>query len=504
MKFPKLRGELTAGGIVGMKQASALEGVDSPFLTASGPGFITRKKNGFTEVIPTGVPLEQGKPYLWALGTPEFANAGVYLADPLRKKFKHYTNAGLLASWSCGVFLGGRAGVIEASATTGSPETFKYRLTTATFKSAAPDERGPEVELTPRSLFVSGKDEVGNVQWGMAARPVSYAGTETAFSDAVGSRPVDWVGFGANYPCAPKIVRHTGDVVALPAEPEPYRVYFGGSVHEAGRGKLLSLVVPRDSVYQATVGLGNPSTLKQTAPYIAASSDHGESWSRIEVPALAALIRKTTISAEPWPTTYDIQDSEVLRAIGTTARFVYLGDNISLLLVNGLKTSGGATFNAMFRFNWLTSVLDRVDAGETSTRGVWRSTPPGTTGFTQLETPSFLYPTSMCFGRGCAAFPMTSGFDYLLRITRDFGDSWETVTLPVEVGQGAFIVLSPYVNPDKPGRLLIHNDTSIYLTTGLFNSFKLLGPTSRPAHATGTPVWFYKRGALHPENPGEY
>lgn len=534
MKFPKLIGNLTPGAAIGFSQAKALQNTGAPFLTASAPGVTTRTKNGFTEVETTEA-ADLATPYIWAMhsgNTTATAKVNVSVPGGYTKRLgfgKPLKVSGTLGYYGPlstsddhryagrGLYVG--AGKIalpkffDDSSQGPIPLTVYGALTSAT--SRAESTAFYVGGSTMRSLFATGWDTTaGDWRWGFSTRAINFEVPGVS-------------GYPSNYardlsPWEARTEVHVGSVrgeftsTFIPGGPAN-RMQFCSGAFCVGPGKLAALTTVIDYVNPTGV-----SVVAHEGPHLALSNDHGLTWSVSTASWLNPYVRTAT-QTMPDTSSQSVAFAAQSAQLGRWARFIYLGEGKSLLVLPFGAWISGAEHPACFTVDGTTGTFSgwAVD-GKTPyapVGAVYPYTTPGSipplisiNGWA-LDG-SFATPTSECFGVGCVVVRMAEPSDPFnlvntLRVTYDFGASWTDISVPsIEAWKMSdFIPLSPYVNPDKPGALIAlvkeGANTVAYRTTGLFDNFRRLGVVVRGA-VTERGVFVNKRHSLYPALPGEF
>ena len=529
MKFPKLIGNLAAGTSTGESKARALDNVAAPFLTSAGPGFVTRKKNGRTEVEMVPDAAVQPTGFLWMMQTaaPGSLVMKVKLEKPGAKRQKVATVAALPTEyWAAtgGLYVGG--GRIAALTESGTGwEGTQAQASLFRRSGGARAALGWKPGLA-HTMFATGWDaDRSAYRWGfvakhppLAADGVSLAPLAAATAYAANEAHV-YLSAGAG------AMTHV-----VPPNAGPTRTHFGGHLYVTGPGQLTGLVVVKA---QANFVPPDTFVLDQEDPYFLHSADHGETWTTLSGAFLLPLLKRLT-QASTSPPGQEYPDPASAAYMAAYSWFVYLGGGKSLFIVRRTTTTSRTEFRAscyLFEAGTFTPLAWGYDASTDAVaaprftriaRGAL-SDPTGA-GVSRMSSDS-ISPTDYCFGPGCCVIPTQRGSIFstmtcVLRITRNYGATWSEVVLPAEFGGvngaiPAFVVRAPYLDADRPGSVLMLSTTTAggsrdwrcYSTNGHFTEFVDLGPVVAPASPD---VWSQlavlapKTRSLYPQLPGEF
>lgn len=513
MKFPKLIGDLNTVAGVGFAQDRALRNTDAPFLTASGPGFIARKSGQFSSVETLAADAPSAEPYLWHAYSPvnavPIADVKMAVVDPKKGKRKLLTGAFAEGDYisTAGLYVGGGRIAMARFWNLAGPWAFASTTSIASRTETA-TERSLNVV---RSLFATGFDGTrGGWAWGLSMR---------MFADNVPGSD------GLNSQSMPLLARlcivgGSESLVTLPHE-GGNRFEFSTGLYCAGPGHLVGLVTVFDKYH--TEPTGDPFdpvklVVDRVWPYIVRSADHGLTWTREEASPLIPYLFDQVYSGGLTSTYSDgrLEFAQV-REMGLQSFFQYVGEGKSLLFLRSARTGWseadvGTTVNLCFLYDATTGSLSPLTwPFDTSAHVPIRafSAPLLFDGVSPPTDTHCTRPASYCFGPGCCAVFVNDGATTRLRITRDFGASWEEVSVGTH-DTFAFVTVKPYRNPEEPGRILFlerrSGGTDCYVTDGNFNAFTLLGvviPTSS-FQTVEQGVLIRKRGALYPELPDEF
>lgn len=516
---PKLIGSLLPNATGGFAKARALDNVDAPYLTATGPGFITRKKNGFTEVEvlnPAAPPVAAG---LWWPG----GTAAALLSPTGRPRARarpqtHVAPLGVIVQNS-----GGTAAWVGAGRIAHINQGFN--------SSALANSYWPVLALPKSSAEV----EVGNlIQPKRSVALIGYAQTDAGRLYAPVATGWDgscfrWVSFLEPNTSFYTNIRHDGKVVTgriralhdnLANTPDPFATSLvalptkGGrksvlsEVFCAGPGKLIALIaftrgaakiVTDRSTYppggnQVVVSSHTEYPLAHTSPALCTSNDHGETWTLTDTSLLDPYLLGYRepggyVPSQPTPGGWEgnpyydgagsvapLSDIEYPQVFDGARSFTctYIGRGVSIVTIGGVGRARSDTLPYTHpRGQFLCFQYD----GSTFSPLAWpvSATKDHGYGLSQLYG-------RVCFGPGCfAVYAYTgtvgstfSGLGVLLRgvldyedpgltairilLTYDFGASWyATAVLPFGVGSnaGAPAVVTPYISETSPGVLLI-------------------------------------------------
>lgn len=525
MKPPKLIGNLTPDAAVGFADARALQNTGAPYLTSAGPGYTARLKNGFVEVQTHEVTTETAKPYLWfllrtaasVLVSTNYRKLSVTLASTRPKKLK---NLGAEADTTppnfypihASLYVGGGKHAVmkfrDDSAQSPMPLVCHAVLMGGKSRAEAPSTSA--VGDSFRSIFATGWDAAAEAWvWGFCTRPISsWVPPSTGGHYQTG--PAGWVtsaqthisGVGTG-------VTETGSIQVATDE----RMQYSAGVFCAGPGKLLALTaVP---AYRTTAGAWHAGGM-----FLSTSADHGRTWAHTESLAISALFptwRLNVNDSAGEPVERSVILARPMFAAMRTTQATYIGEGKTLLLVNAYP--GWVEYGVVPVATSLCFLIE----GATATQLSWNpSAPtnytPGTSGSRIIPDGAFTDDhftvglRSRCFGPGCfAAAVFGPSSSTRLRVTRDFGATWE------DLDTGGFDdcylqVLSPYRSAERPGSILAFRaegtNLMCYKTDGLFTAFTSLGAVAVFPSALdalyGGPIWVNTRKHLYPELPDEF
>lgn len=512
MKFPKLIGSLSPDAGVGLGQERALHNTDAPFLSVSGPGFTARKLGQFSSVEVHETAPALAEPYLWHAYSPvnesPIVNVSMVVADPKRARRKNLSGVGAPGNYisTAGLYVGG--GRIAMARFWNDAETHAFASTSS---ATSRGERAVAATASvARSLFATGWDSVrAGWAWGMCMRP--YA------DNSPGTYGLN----GRSMPLQARLVVGEWDsLVTLPHE-GGNRFEFSTGLYCAGPGCLVGLVTIFDEYhYEPTGDPFNPSRLavSRVWPYVVRSNDHGLTWTREEASVLIPYLYDQVYSSYPAPPYDDGRlDFSQVRDMGTLSFFQYVGEGKSLLFLRaaraGWSTSDiGTTVNLCFLYDATTGALSPLTwPYNTATAVPIRafSLPPLFGGLSPPADTAFTRPSSYCFGTGCCAVFVNDGATTRLRITRDFGSSWEEKPVGTH-DTFSFTVVRPYRGPSDPGRILFlerrSGGTDCYVTDGNFDVFTSIGSVLAVGsyQTVEHGVVVKKRSGLYPELPDEF
>ena len=531
-QLPKLVGNLAPGASVGFAKARALDGVDTPYLTAAGPGFITRKKNGVTEVeILSDDSVVTPSADVWVevmnaargYSTPEIRAGELVLINSRsgrvvrRVKVNPITtgvpleDAGRDAVWVGG----GRILVMVRSAwpapyfqwpvlvhpTNGfevEPGDATYMSHSVSLISSAANDADPSAYPVGGGgiigVFASGWDGT-RYRWGyafMANYPYADSGTTSPqYNNAI------WVVLGGVQDTASAAGARTLGLipplddfaVSSVALPTPANVHSeGNEVICVGPGKLLTVFAGSTFASENNASL----TDVYVSPQLYLSSDHGSSWSRSDAAFIDALM----------PTHTDAGGAVRKRPWAGHLFGVYVGEGVSLVGYSDSTTWGGLpNMTVCFRYDG--------------------------SGFTQLSLPvrpsAFIILAFVCFGPGCGAAVVDSGSisgftpseAQHIVFTHDAGATWQTSLAiprtPQVASFYALTVIEPFIQGVKTGKVMLAwSDGAVLqtrMTDGLFQKFKS-SPTQRKLDTrTGAmfgPVPFLRRTKVNLALPTEF
>lgn len=517
MKSPKLFGQPGATMAKGRAKARALQGTGAPFLTARGPGYTARMKNGFLKVEVDETATEPTK-------LPYWATDGLYVevnAAP-RKKEKQLT----------GIPYASPEGV--RMATTHAIWVAKERLLTlrqdnvdfpiadskywpvllnpTTAEEVLPGDelelkRGVSFQLSNstdyyiRSIFASGQDATHH-RWGYSFVPISasrhYPFVLTPTAPA--ALPTAYIG---------GIDRESGVIVpptavALPSETG--RVHYGAAVFCVGPGKLMTLIAVAEQYSGDDISVA--TYLKpRIDPYLCTSDDHGATWSRTTASFLVDGLATVWALGEgvPSPGNRLVLLNPQLRGALDAFFAVYIGDGVSLLFIPELTTSWTTSRYVIRCFRYEAGVATPIAwVGDTISFGYLDTVGQGFVGYRCV---------SACFGKGCAVVSRTESGNSNNRLvsTRDFGASWHTSAVTPWLTERQPVVLQPYENADRPGKILFvglalggSGGSDVWQTDGTFTEFKHLGKLTRSGLYTKYMVPFLDRTKFNLALPDEF
>jgi len=478
MKSPKLIGNLTPSAGVGDGKARALDNVAAPFLTAAGPGFITRKKGDFMEVQTLDEAPQAAKPLFWLLRRNAPAAVRTTTRTTTVKKIVPATAANnIIASFLALNVGANRMAYAMDDTFVPSGTTADYLVNDswaalANLKAAGLSQRRAVTPQHIRSFFATGWDGArGAWRWGYSAKVMGlFTG-----SFSIGTTTA------ALFPCQPRVF--LGDTASsvmteatVPGEDDG-RVHFGGQLFVVGPGKLCGLVCVADRVMFGDVGPAD----RRVTPYFLSSNDHGETWARTPAAFLLPYVR-----SGPFGTLH----SEALRMMASMSFFAYMGEGKSLFVLRYQDPSTPFAIIAR-EFLYESGAFTDITSAFSSTGflpvGRWRLNNFGTLGFADQSDPFCSDPVQYCFGPGCLAVRIVSATDPFasdrLRITRDFGASWTEATILALLGAGHYaadiLVAQPYVDADRPGLIYLAaieaGGVRFFKTDGLFASAAAVG-----------------------------
>lgn len=472
MKSPKLIGNLTPDAGVGGSKARALDNVAAPFLTAAGPGFVTRKKNGgFTEVLTLIDDPKAVKPLFWLLRhNPPSAIRTTTLTKTTKKILPATTATDIVASFAALNVGANHMAYAMDDTLVPSGTVVDYLINQswavlANLKVAGPAQKRAPTPQHIRSFFATGWDAARRAwRWGYSAKVMGlFSG-----SFSVGTSTA------ALYPCQPRVFLGDTRTTAMtestvPGESDD-RVHFGGQLFVVGPGKLCGLVCVAD---YTTGGAPSPATLRIT-PYFLSSDDHGETWTRTPAAFLLPYVRSGPSST---------MHSEALRLMASLSFFCYMGSGKSLFVLRYQDTTTPFALTAkvfLYEAGGFTDITSAFGSLGYLPAAQWRLNTFGPLGFAAQVDPYCVDPTNCCFGPGCLAVRVVSATDPFasdrLRITYDYGASWSEVTILTLLGAGhyaaQFVVVRPYVNPDNAGLIYMvaieSTGVRFFKTNGLF------------------------------------
>lgn len=529
MKFPKLIGDLSQGMSVGEGKAKALDNVNAPFLTAVGPGFITRKKGGFTEVVaeaPVAPPAKVGDLWLIADDTsqPSTADRAVVQLTAVRaKKAVRLARPSVAGQWlesttgqhvnpeRIGAYY--QVGVDVQDYDLHVYEAAQHRIDLAS-RTSMQSLPSSATAGYMRSIFGLGWDSsISAYRWGYATKAPSATPLRllngTTY-DHLGGDGFISTSAGVNesqFFSAP--VMHAGNVggamsSTTPSHEGAERCYFGGHIHVTGPGQATGLVVVADYLTDADAALGVTTAANRKAPYFLHTADFGRTWSRIDASFVVPFLRIGTGGFYTF---------ESMLELTLGSAFIYVGGGKSLFVMRGRLTSPTLSYTHkvyLFEGGAFTPLSWPYDNSSPNilAHALERSFGRWADSYSQLSGIRY------CFGPGCCAVPATPRVAFTgseqLWVTRDYGASWSTVSLPANTGP-EFMVLKPYLSTEVPGTILmmavdLAGDSVCMRTDGNFTTFTSLGTVPRVAstQAVRRGLWAPKSRPLYPQLPGEF
>ena len=503
MKSPKLFGQPGATMAKGKAKARALQDTGAPFLTARGPGYTARMKNGFLKVEVDEAEQPQEQPLFWMLSNVSPERAQTATAKRKVKALPIAATADLRVASAVAANIGAnRMAYIAEDRYLAPGDTVDYHINTAWAVVGSPRNAGdlaeyPPADMLARSIFATGWDDARKTwRWGFASKVMGLYATWSGISST--SAPLA--------ECAPRaniagLDASTTTAVTPPNEGS--RVYYGGAMYVVGPGKLASLVCVGDYI---APGGSDPTVLRVT-PYVLTSDDHGETWTKATAAFTVPFIRGGFV----W-------SSDALRLMGSWSFFAYMGSGKSLFTLRYLDpTTSDSVLKAkcyIYESGAFTAVSWGYDASAYAPAARMRLSVFGTSGIApQLDT-WCSDPESWCFGPGCLALNVFHGTDPFapqgLRITRDYGATWSEVYTTALLGAGHYsarmLVARPYLSEEAPGLIYLVASSGagmeVFKTDGRFLSTTLLG-TVPGANWTG--VTLINKGASpYPQLPDEF
>ena len=520
MKSPKLFGQPGATMAMGKAKARALQGTGAPFLTARGPGYTARTKNGFLKVEVDEAGAEEKPANFWTCDG-EYQQASF----KLRRKGKLLTGEPYPSPVGVMFASTGALWVAPDRLLALRKDELYIPLLESFFwpallkpSTAAEVLVGDEQEsrkgvsfqpiglanLAIQSLFVTGSDEQ-QYRWGYSSKPYrpSFVSPYVLPYNVPENRITVHLG-GVDRESGAVVAPYTTD---LP--PEVGRTHFGGRVYCAGPGKLISLVSVAEQHTTDTDRTG-PTPLKPSVyPYLCVSNDHGATWERISAPLLEGVVDE--VRAYPGvgvgtPFDYRCLNNSQLEAAATYFKSTYIGAGVSLMFVASKHNSAA---NSVKCFRYEAGSLTPVS---------WGGEAP-----MQYETLTAFAPrshwVSHCFGVGCTVEVLSSisGESYLIS-TRDFGASWQSSPTVPFIHDPQPVVLEPYANSERPGKILFIGTasaagastgatpgaTSMWVTDGAFTTFKYLGRPTPTGMSANYAVPFLDRTKTSLALPDEF
>lgn len=529
MKSPKLIGGLGPNTGVGMSKARALDNVEAPFLTSAGPGFIARKKNGFSEVemLPTAAAPPAGFLWMMRLDGADGAAMQVKLEKPGATRQKASTvSAPPTEYWAAagGLYVGG--GRIAALTEDGT-DWADTQAQASLFKRAGGGRTGfgwrPGLAHT---MFATGWDAArGAYRWGFVAKQPPFA------ADGVSLAPLAAATVHAANETNVYLSAGAGAMThVVPPNAGASRAHFGGHLYVTGPGQLTGLVIVKA---QATFSPPSTFVLDQEDPHFLHSTDHGESWTVLSGAFLLPLLKRLT-QASTSPPGQEYPDPASAAYMAAYSWFVYLGNGKSLFIVRRTTTTSRTDFRAscyLFEAGVFTPLAWGYDASTDTIAAprftrIARGTLSDSSGAgVSLMSSDSISPTDYCFGPGCCAIPTQRGVVFstmvcVLRVTRDYGATWSEVVLPAEFDGAsgavpAFVVQAPYLDTDRPGKIYMLSTTAAggsrdwrcYSTDGHFAEFVDMGPVVVPASPDNwsqLATLATKTRPLYPQLPDEF
>jgi hypothetical protein len=543
MKLPKLIGNLLPSAAVGESKVRALQQIGSPYLTSAGPGFVARVQGAFSSVETLGeVVRPKEGPYLWVMSSWLPFSTAVAVVDPKKPALTRrltVTPANPASEYAGGTarFVGAqRIATIEWVDAPGvGPLPMAQNATLMTQRSAVDDQPNTAgkawvyASLAPTpctALFATGWDQAAtNYGWGYSAKPPVYDPNMGVWDDV---SPYDGRAylFTPQWATTPVVVLGGEAVVELPHE-DTARAHYGGVVFCAGPGRLVALVLVADKLTSQTDEYGtrviDPNT-SRVWPYIALSTDHGHTWARADASFMRDALFKVYIRRDQSSSSagvVEVMRLSQLRAMGSYSFFIYMGAGKTLFVLRYAVNPSTDTKYSERAYCYLYDGVSfsRVNWGfDALTDDV-----PYTLGSIDLPVAGgFNYAFmdmrrnasySYCFGAGCVAIPTDSSstpYVHRLRITRDFGTTWQVVTPSIHVSW--FITVTPYRSATSPGKILVLVTyivggaaiTRCYQTDGNFLAFTLLGDVTDSGLAASAGIVVSPRSHVYPELPGEF
>lgn len=270
----------------------------------------------------------------------------------------------------------------------------------------------------------------------------------------------------------------TLEIVSFPAY--PLRNHFDFTTFTAGPGKLQALIFCDNLYYlSSTPNL----TLPYAAPFLAYSNNHGQTWASTAMPWLTAVLCPSGFNVF-------LKNSQ-MEQMAKHATITYIGGGKTMLFIPNAYISGPEA-SAVYA-----PALFLGD-GTTYTRLTWPADDwhvtwsgsflPGGN-FIEFSRQAETRAGHHGFGDGCYyvwAY-ITASLAWKILYTHDYGDTWDLADVPALFGQVAGAVITPYVSPERPGRIIFAapdydaNTLSFYAVTGDFAEFKNLGTVVKAA-----------------------
>lgn len=516
MKSPKLFGQPGATMAKGKAKARALQGTGAPFLTARGPGYTTRMKNGFLKVEVDEAEQAQEQPIFWMLDSGATAKAQTATTKRRVKRLPITT----------GVTAGGNFVVASLSALNVGANRMVYFVedhavddefsagaggayyigntwpAVGSVRSGGGYQDHGISRMIGRSLFATGWDDARKTwRWGYTTKAIGVSTFSLAPGASYDGLPM--------VECIPRahlsgLDTRTATEVMLPNDGN--RVYFGGVAHVVGPGKLASLIC----VLDLTTTASPIATTLRVPPYLATSDDHGESWARSPLPLTIPGIYRGSRYRE-----------DRLKLTAQLSFFVYLGSGKSLFILH--YATGVAAFGTekshsdcfIYEGGAFTPVAWGYEDSPFLTVPVTRVDTFSSAGFAAPADHLIMEPINFCFGPGCAALLVVNTTDSLapvfgLRITRDFGATWSQVLITSLLGAGvasAFMrTAQPYLSEESPGLIYLTSFSSegmlVFKTDGRFLNATLLGTV--PGASFNGATLINKGASPYPQLPDEF
>lgn len=484
MKFPKQR-SAPPWNPRGESQARALDRVDAPYLTARAPGVTVRKQGQFTNIYHAPVEQRAATTYLWGdavLEDDSFLTASWGPQDRLRqdKTYGAVITDSTYTLPTSFVLYAGDGYVLRLAGRTDDSGYWPLlvRLNLGDEYSPLPANAGGSISFfdTARleggeplgqfarlmSLVVSGHDGAayragfaGAYQY-TARTPITATGGPSAGAIAANNIRAEvrgWFMDTATFAATPQTfgsgARQCGPFI----------------VHSAGAGKLAGLQFTTEQLGAATWVFTGPGPtdgyytgdwLPFRKPQLLRSDDHGNTWASEDADFLMPYIAFDKVTnndyfGAPWDvsvaTVFDrlVANNNTLLNMGRSARFIYTGNDTTLLIVQYCTVSPGTYATLLFR-----------DVGGTGfARLSW---PPDAWTYTDVSVSlprqpalgGYFYNACWSLQEGHAFVPTQHADGVRVLYTLDHGDSW-VLSAPVPEKWVPALTYAFFATPVRPG-----------------------------------------------------
>ena len=502
MKSPKLFGQPGATMAKGKAKARALQGTGAPFLTARGPGYTARMKNGFLKVEVDEAEQAQEQPIFWMLSNASPEKAQTATARRKVKTLAPTTDAVVRINSRAALNVGANRMAYVAENRSPLELGDIGRLTwpvLGSVRAAGNFDAYPQAREIIRALFATGWDATRNTwRWGYSTKAMGVYDVWTG--EASTSEPA--------FECPLRVLVSGLDLSSVVENTPPNegnRVYYGGLLFVTGPGKLAGIMTVGD--YMAP-GDTLPTTRRVT-PYLLSSSDHGETWAQTSMSFVEPFIK--TASFGRW-------SASALRLMGSFSFFAYMGEGKSIFVLRYLDTGSSGLLLAkayLFEAGGFTALAWAYDASPYVPTARTNAVSFSVSGpFFQPDDGVFVDPDTTCFGPGCLALQIAHTTDpfasWGLRITRDFGTTWSellfTAFLGAAILEARMVVAQPYLSEEAPGLIYLVAASgagmAVFKTDGRFLTATLLG-TVPGANWTGATL-INKGASPYPQLPDEF